>query len=771
MYNGLSKSEVNARIEKGLQNKYKNTHSSSIKDIVIKNTFTFFNFINLVLGILVLISGSPINALFMFVIIFNTLIAIVQEIKSKQIIDKLELSIQPLVKVVRNGKIQEIAAEEIVIDDLLIFRSGDQVMVDTKLVSSDMCEVDESIVTGESKAIIKKEKDSLLSGSFIVSGSCKARVTSIGDMTFASTLIKNAKNILDEQTYLTTMINKLLKIITIAIIPISIALFISQLFFTNQLWNVALLSIVSGIIGMIPEGLVLLTSVSLIAGVMKIAEKNTIIQKLNGIETLSLVDILCFDKTGTITDGTLEVINVVNLDKNNDINLIINSILSDYLTNATDIALSKYFKHNKKLTVIKKIPFSSHRKYASITTNDNTTYAIGALEYIVKKPNQYFKYIDEYKKQGYRVLTLAKSETKTSTIHLPNDISPIAFIIIKDKIRSNAKETIKYFYEQGVNLKIISGDDAQTVSNIAKIIKFKGYDKYINGFDLPSDYEQLKQVINNYNIFGRTNPYQKQTIIKILKETNTVGMVGDGVNDILALKESNCSIALASGISAAKSVSQIVLIDSDFAVLPSIVNEGRRVVNNITRVASLYLIKTTFSLILSILSIFFSIEYPFYPIHLTLISSICVGIPSFFLALEPNNNKIKNSFIIKVFRNAIPTGIVIAFNVLILHILCNIFHTNVLEFRTVIVTITGLLHLNVLYRISTPLTSMRKILIITCLIVFLSSVVILSSFLSLPSFTIITIIIIIAYLIIDNILINLLTQLYDRIIKNLRFNA
>jgi len=518
---------------------------------------------------------------------------------------------------------------------------------------------------------------------------------------------------------------------------------------------------------MIPEGLVLLTSVALTAGVIKMAKKKTIIQEINGIETLACVDVLCFDKTGTITDGTMSVIEVVEEEsKKIDSSNIIKNMLDDELVNATDVAMNEYFKMNKKLIKIKKIPFSSHRKFTSVTFKEEGSFALGALEYIVKKDlDKYQKIIMPYLKKGYRVVTLAHSKKSVIDKELPSDMKVVAFVILKDGIRENAIDTIKYFKEQGVNLKIISGDNPITVSKIASQIDFLGYENYVDATTLPDDFNELKKVVNNYNIFGRTTPEKKREIIRALKETKSVGMVGDGVNDILALKEADCSIALASGISAARSVSQIVLIDSDFSLLPEIVYEGRRVVNNIERVASLFLVKTTYSLLLSLMSIILTQQYPFYPIQLSLISTVCVGLPSFFLALEPNHTKVKRGFVRKVLRNAFPAGICVFLNILILSFYSMILGVEIIEYNLVIVTLTGMINLLILYKISLPLSLHRKVLLITCSIFFFGLLIAIPQVFQLGRYTWVYVAMIIALFIIDIYIIKGLEWLYDKISK------
>ena len=757
---GLNQDQVNYRKNNGLSNSQDVKYSRSNKTIILTNTITLFNILNIILLILVLTTGSIQNTLFIGSIIFNTLIAIYQEIKARNILDKLTIFTQDKIKVKRDGKIIEINKNELVVDDLMYLSSGDDVVVDAIIVESSMCEVDEAVITGESEAVIKNKDDKLISGSVIITGNCYAKVVSVGDNNYASNLIKEASSIKDDYSYLKNTINKILKIITVLIVPTGLMLFITQYFYSHQTYKEAILSTVAGIIGMIPDGLVLLTSVALTVGVIKMSKKKVIIQKLSGIEMLSCVDVLCLDKTGTITDGTMEVVDIVKLENNYNIEEIIGNILIDESNNATDLALKKKFKKLDTMNIIERIPFSSARKCSKIIC-DKEVFALGAIEYITgDNINRYDSYLLKYIEQGYRIISLVSSKDKD---FVKNKV--IAFIIIKDNIRKNAKETLEYFKEQNVRIKIISGDNPSTVSNILKQLSFNDYDKYISGNDLPNDYNELLKIVDKYTIYGRVTPYQKQQIIKALKEKNTVGMIGDGVNDILALKEADCGIALASGISAARSVSEVVLTDSDFSVLPGLVNEGRRVVNNIERVASMYLIKTTYSFILSILSIILSHEYPFYPVQLSLISVVCVGIPSFFLALEPNYSKVKKGFIVKVFRNALPSGLCVFVSIFFVIMFCSIFDKNFENYRIVIVTVTGLITLRLLYNICLPLNFLRKVLLGLCILGFFLGLIIFPNLFLVTRFNLLNIIFIVILFICNLYVIEFLEILYDRAVK------
>lgn len=755
---GLNRQEVEYRENNGLSNEEKVKYTRTTKQIILSNTITLFNILNISLVVLVLTTGSLQNALFAGTMVFNTIIAIYQEFKSKRILEKLKVTEQDTVTVIREGKKEEIPKEKIVIDDIIYLSSGDSALVDMEVIKSSSLEVDESVITGESDAIIKRKNDKIMSGSIVTSGTAYAKVISVGKDNYASNLIKEATSINDNSSYLQSTINKILKIITFLIVPVGILLFISQYFSSGQSYNEAILSTVAGIIGMIPEGLVLLTSIALTAGVVKMAKKNVVIERLHGIEILSCVDVLCLDKTGTITDGTMEVVDLIKLTEKEDIENIIANINTEEANNSTDKALKKKYGVKDSLKVEERIPFSSAKK-CSTTIINGTKYYLGALEYITEQNIGDYEVLDKYVKKGYRIITLAKEK---------NTLEILAFVIIKDNIRPTAGDTLRYFKEQSVEIKIISGDNPSTVSNILKQLDFEGYDRYIEGKDLPNDYNELQKVVKDKTIFGRMTPIQKQMVIKALKEENTVGMIGDGVNDILALKEADCGIALGSGVSAARSVSDVVLKTDDFAVLPSIVNEGRRVVNNIERVASMYLIKTTYSFLLCLLSIGLSHEYPFYPIQLSLISATCVGIPSFFLALEPNYNKVGKDFLMKVFKNAVPNGITVVLNIFIIIMFCSIFNKSFESYRLVVVTLTGFITLRLLYTICKPLNLWRKILLIFCSISFFELLILLPDLFLVSKFDIVSIIFIATLAFIDTYIIDFLSELFEKIVKKIR---
>ncbi len=677
--NGLTQEEINKRIEKKLVNYDTTVPTKSIKRILYDNFFTLFNFINLFLGIAIFLVGSYKNMLFLGVAIINTAISTFQEIHSKRIIDKLSILASTKAKVLRDGKFSEIPINDLVLDDVVEFNTGNQVSTDSIVLDGEV-QVDESFITGESHTITKKEGDSILSGSFIVSGKCLCKVEHVGEENYTAKISSGAKYIKKVNSEILKSLKKIIKFLTIAIIPIGISLFCSQLNLEGMTFNEAVVKAVAAIIGMIPEGLVLLTSTVLAVSVIRLSKSKVLVQELYCIETLARVDTVCFDKTGTLTEGSMEVKKVVPIDNNPNGLAHLENILANYASssedeNATMEAIKNNFKKiNTKLTPINKVSFSSATKWSGIYFENEGSYVLGAPEFVLKDNFRNHKdFIDKFSKD-YRVLVIAhsKSDFSIDTSNnktLPDNLELLGLVLILDKIRNEAKDTIKYFYKQNVDIKIISGDNPVTVSQIAKQVEIKNYDKYIDlsSLDETSDY---KEIVNKYTIFGRVSPTQKEKLVSALKDSGkTVAMTGDGVNDVLALKKSDCSIAMANGSDAAKSVSQIVLLDSNFASMPKIVNEGRRTINNIQRSASLFLVKTIYSTLLAIMFLILHEEYPFVPIQLSLISIITIGIPSFILALEPNKERISGNFLRNVIYRALPTGLSVVFNIFIISML------------------------------------------------------------------------------------------------------
>jgi cation-transporting ATPase E len=651
---GLTKEEVEERIKENKVNYDTSLPTKSIKTIVRENIFTLFNLINILLGVAVFCVGSYKNLLFLIVIFCNTAISIIQEINSKRAVDKLSILAQAKVNCIRDGEKQEIGINSIVLDDLLMLETGNQIVADSIILEGEV-EVNESFITGESDVIYKRKGDTLLSGSFVVSGKCKAEVIHIGDENYTSKISSGAKYVKKVNSEIMKSLNGIIKIVSIAIVPIGILLFFNQLGLTENSFKNAVVNTVAAIIGMIPEGLVLLTSTVLAVSVIRLSKRKVLVQELYCIETLARVDTLCLDKTGTITEGTMEVNDIIEITKSKE---ELEEILSEISSasddnNSTIEAIRAKYKNKQKWKVINKIPFSSQKKWSGVCFKDKGSYIIGAPEFVLReKYDEYKERIEKYS-NDYRVIIVANSEGDFIEKELPDKLEVLGFVLISDVIRKEASKTLKYFKEQGVNIKIISGDNPITVSKIAKRAGVENSEKYINMQEIKTK-EQLEKAAKEYTIFGRVTPVQKKELVQALKkEGHTVAMTGDGVNDVLALKEADCSIAMASGSDATRNVAELVLLDSNFASMPEIVLEGRRTINNIERSATLFLVKTIYASILAIIFLFVNMPYPFMPIQLTLISTVTIGIPSFVLALEPNKERIKGKFLRNVISRAL----------------------------------------------------------------------------------------------------------------------
>ncbi|MEG1732888.1 MAG: HAD-IC family P-type ATPase [Longicatena sp.] len=730
---GLVQEQVQERIQKGLVNIQNNNITKSYKKIFSDNLLTLFNLINLVLAGLIIFIGSFKNLLFLGVVFCNIIIGIFQEVRAKRVLDKLSLITETKSKVRRDKEVQEIHVGEVVLDDLLLLASGNQICADSYIVEGKV-EVNESLLTGESDVIIKNVGDLLYSGSFIVSGSCIAQVEHVGKDSYAQSIMADAKILKKHKSQLRDSINVILKSVGIIIIPIGILLFSKQYFMTGSSFQYCIVSTVAALLGMIPEGLVLLTSVALAVGSVNLAKHQTLVQELYCIETLARVDVLCLDKTGTITLGKMQVESIVPLkDKNHDLRNILANIceaLQD--DNATAVAIQAYVGASSTTYSIKQeLPFSSSRKYSAVSFDNMGTYSMGAYEFVSNdlKP-EIQEQIQQHANLGNRVLVLAHSieDIVNDQIHKDNEI--IGLIILSDPIREEAPKTLDYFLSQGVDVKIISGDDPRTVHAIARKAHVKNADKFIDMSTIKD--EQIIDCVQTYTIFGRVTPVQKKLMIKALKDLgHTTAMIGDGVNDVMALKEADCSISVAEGSEAAKNIANLVLLDSNFANMPRIVDEGRRVINNIQRASSLFLVKTTFSTIISILTLFFLHRYPFEPIQLTLISSLAVGIPSFFLALEANHSRVEGNFLLNVLGRALPGALCVVFSIIYVNVLSLFFSITQEAMSTMCVVLTGACSIVVLYRVCTPFTKKRFIIFTTMSAAFILAVVLFPKFFAL----------------------------------------
>lgn len=735
---GLTDEEVESRKRRGLVNGKEEIKTKTIKQIIRDNLVTPFNILNATLAGLILIVGSYKNLLFMGVIFSNILIGIIQEIRAKRTIDKLSLIAAPRAQVVRGGEKKELAVRELVMDDILLLAAGNQVCADCVLVDGE-CEVNESLLTGESDTVSKMPGDHLLSGSFLGSGNCHAKVEHVGADNYAAQITSKAKYLKKPNSEIMKWINKIIKWIGFGIIPVGAMLFIKQYFIYGGQLNQVILTTAAALIGMIPEGLVLLTSIVLAVSVMRLARHKALVQELYSIETLARVDILCLDKTGTITEGIMQVDAIVPLrditreDTENAVAALVDTLNDE---NPTSDALRKLGLKTPEWKPTKTVAFSSARKWSGASFEDVGSFLLGAGEFIMKeKFADIQEQTEEYAKKGHRVLLLAHSAQTLTEKELPTDVTPLALILLSDRIRENARVTLEYFSDQGVDIKIISGDNAVTVSSIAEQAGLWNADDAVDASTLTS-YEDIKEAVQKYSVFGRVTPQQKHDMIKALKELkHTVAMTGDGVNDVLALKESDCSIAMASGSDASRTVSQVVLLDSNFESLPRIVNEGRRSINNLERSAALYLVKAIFSIIIGVLFLFITFSYPFQPIQFTLINAVTIGVPSFILAMEPNRKKIQGKFIYNVMKKAMPGALTMVFNILVLVSVSAFLQFTPEQISTLAVLITGYTGLLTLFRICMPFDAKRIVLFGLMVLIFIVALTTFQSFFAIVNLT------------------------------------
>ena len=764
---GLTNEQVQERIAEGKVNANENPNTRTYKHIIRENTLTFFNFLNLVLLVLVLFVRSYKNSMFMGIILINTVIGIIQEVRAKKTIDKLAILTESKTVVLREGKKWNISTEKLVIDDLIFLKTGDQVPADVKILEGSV-EVNESLLTGESDNLAKNPGDELFSGSFVTSGEACCQVIHVGKDNYASQITSEAKEFKRHNSELRNSLNAILKVISIIIVPLGAMLFYKQYYIVGDTLKDSVVNMVAAVLGMIPEGLVLLTSVALTLGSMVLATKKTLVQELYCIETLARVDTLCLDKTGTITEGTMKVEDVQLYESGQDSrektidtdaeteagsdsmedatseadkkklqemehimeNLM--SVLHDQ--NATADALRKRFPAKSDLKLVHAIPFSSDRKYSGAVFEEKGTYLIGAAQFLFPEGNEeLLAHCSTYAEEGFRILILAHSDEETESTKLPAGLEPVGLFLITDVIREEAPDTLAFFDSQGVDLKVISGDDPVTVSAIAKKAGLKNADHYIDATTITTP-EEMQRAVAECSVFGRVTPQQKKQMVQALQaQKHTVAMTGDGVNDVLALKEADCSNAMAAGSDAAKNIANVVLLDSNFGAMPHIVNQGRRVVNNIRSAASMFLIKTIFSVLLSLITIFFGDAYPFEPIQMSLISACAVGIPTFLLTQENNYDKIDHTFLRHVFMNAFPAAVTITGCVFTIMLVCqNVYHSNTM-LNTACVLVTGWNYMAALRTVYSPLNTYRKVIIYGMQFVFFGGAVILQNLLTLGS--------------------------------------
>lgn len=661
---GLTDDQVQERILKGQTNHTPNRNVKTYKRIFFENTVTFFNILCLAVAISLICVGAWSNCLFMAIIIINTAIGIIQEIRAKKTIEKLSLLTAPAVKVVRSGIERTITTDEVVIDDIVVLSNGKQVVADCSIVEGSV-EVNESMLTGESLPIKKKVGDTLLAGSFIVSGNCKCRVEKVGSNNYIQQLSAKAKQYRRPKSELFNSLKGIIKVIGIIIIPIAILMIINNYSSTNSITK-TVTQTAGSIIGMIPSGMFLLCSVTLTVSVIKLSRRQALVQDLYCVEMLARVNVLCLDKTGTITDGTMKVYNCIQLSNTNyTLKRIMGSMLSALGdNNQTSQALINYFGYNKELKPVVTLPFSSTRKLSAVSFENAGTYIMGAPEFVIpNNPDEKINnLVEQYSKDGYRVLLVAYSSSNIIKDNPPSNRTPVALLILEDRIRDDAVSTIAWFKNNDVKVKIISGDNPLTVAEIAKRVGVENTESFINLEGLNE--KQVIAAANKYTVFGRVTPEQKAILIKAIKaDGNTVAMTGDGVNDILALKEADCSIAMASGSEAVRSVSHMVLLNSDFGSMPATVLEGRRVINNVQKSSSLFFMKTIFTIVFSIICLILRTPYPLSTVQMLLMETFVIGIPSFFLAFLPNNKRISGKFIYNLIRNALPGAITLILNV------------------------------------------------------------------------------------------------------------
>lgn len=728
---GLTDEEVRQRVEEGLTNRADISTDKTTKEIVISNVFTYFNLIFLVITILLIMVGSFRNLTFLPIIIGNTVIGIVQEIRAKKTLEKMSLLNAPHADVIRNGSVKQISTDELVKDDVILLTAGKQICADAVVISGNI-QVNESLLTGEADEVEKTEGSTLMSGSFVVSGECYARLEKVGNESYISKLSLEAKSMGDkEQSEMIRSINLIVKWVGIVIIPIGLILFWQSHFVNGESITKSVTSTVAAIIGMIPEGLYLLTTVALALSTMKLARKKVLLHDMKSIETLARVDVLCVDKTGTITEPDMKLKEIF-LCKNSGADGTqtaltldeLKSLILDYANasvdnNATMLALKAYaaeaLTNNTSAlhrTAVSQQAFSSSLKYGSVTFSDGT-YLLGAPEFIMHDD---FARIEEeiipYADKGDRVLLFARYDGENVENGINGSVTPLGFVALANPIRENAVKTFEYFKSQGVAIKVISGDNPRTVSRIAIQAGIESAESFVDAATLDTE-DKIADAVNKYTVFGRVTPKQKKQLVKALQaKGHTVAMTGDGVNDILAMKDADCSVAMASGSEAAAQAAQVVLLDSDFAHMPDVVYEGRRVVNNIQRSASLFLVKNIFSLLLSLFSVILMVTYPLEPAQVSLISMFTIGVPGFLLALEQNKDRIKGHFITNVMLKALPGGLtdVIAVGALVVcgEVFC-ISDASIGTIATLVLSVVGFM---ILFKISEPLNGMKYAVII-----------------------------------------------------------
>lgn len=721
---GLTEHEAAERLENGYGNKSPASPEKTVGQIFKDNIFTYYNLVFFVLALLIILVQSYRNLTFMGVIFSNTAIGIIQELRAKRTLSKLRLIAQPHATVIRNGCVVTVPAENTVLDDIAVFSAGNQIFADAIVLEGES-RVNEALVTGEADEIVKKPGSTLLSGSFVVSGECRARLDKVGSESFVSKLTIEAKKYRKKRySVMMRALTRLVKVIGFVIIPFGIALYLQQRVSLGFSITESVVSTVAALIGMIPEGLYLLVSVALTVSVVRLAQKKTLVHDMGCIETLARVDVLCVDKTGTITEPGMTVREVELLREDRFAMGDIRSLLSDYTAcmdsdNETMAALKRAFSENPRRRAVSVLPFSSSAKYSGVTFSHGGTFLLGAPEKILLTDYAKFKEdIEKFSSQGYRVLLFAGYNGTLNDRLGAGNVLPLALIVLTNRIRPEAPATFNFFRKQGVAIKVISGDNPLTVSHVAMEAGIENADKYIDASELTTE-RKIKSAVRNYTVFGRVTPDQKRKLIRAFKEDgHTVAMTGDGVNDVLALKDADCSIAMASGSEVACQVAQLVLMDSNFSAMPSVVSEGRRVINNIERSASLFLTKNIFSFALTLTALIAALKYPITPSQLSLFNITLIGIPSFILALEPNTSLVRGRFLLNALLRALPAGLTDFLALLGVILACRHYSVTAEEMSTMATIVIAVVGFMMLYRISRPLNSLRLGLIISMIILF-----------------------------------------------------
>lgn len=731
-FHGLTAKEVEDRQKNGQVNTVRQAVSKPLSRIFTDNICTLFNFVNVLIAAALIAVGSYHNLLFFGVVLCNTVIGIVQEIRSKRTLEKLSLLCAAKATVLRDGKEQLIPAADIVKDDVLLFHPGDQISVDAEVLEGE-AEADESLLTGEIDPVVKRRGDKLLSGSFLVGGHCVAVATCVGDDSYAAKLTAAARKHKRLSSQLLTAVNKIIRFTGVFMIPFAALLLLGEWYSGAFDVQTAVTSTAAALIGMMPQGLILLTTVSLMVGVIKLAKKKTLVRELYCIETLSRVSLLCLDKTGTITKGSMTVSGIVPLDstmtEQERDRLIASAVSAIGDNNATATAIDAFYRAHgvtpQEMSLVAVSPFSSDRKWSAAAFAGVGAVFLGAFDRLLPECSvpDGVRLLEE---QGKRILAVAFSPCEDIE-KAKDSLSPLAVIVLEDELRDNAEEIVSYFQNEGVTLRVISGDHPRTVAAIAQKAGIKNAHLAVDASTLTTP-EELADAARTYTVFGRVMPEQKKVLVQLFKEQgHTVAMTGDGVNDVPALKEADCSVAMAAGSDAAKQVSQIVLLDSDFAALPSVVMEGRRVVNNITRTASLFLVKTVMSFLVTLCAIMLPMDYPFAPLQLTLVGMFAESIPGFFLTLEPSRERIKGNFLHTVFCSAVPSGVIITvFVVLVQLAAAPLLSLTADQSSTLCVYVTGFVWLVQLYRVCRPFTLARRVLWVSMTVGFFGGAVLLS---------------------------------------------